>query len=218
MKDALRSEQNRLREAVIKTDCAIENSHQVTGVDVAYHDQLAFGAAVTIDIHENAVLRKTQIQTSGVEEYVPGQFYMREGPVLKQLLADHRPAGPVLVDANGILHPRRFGLASHIGVVLDIVTIGVAKSLLLGQVQERDTDTARITDKGEVMGMALWLEERETPIYVSIGHRVSLPTAVAIVRASSWSGYPEPLRLADRLSKEQKRRFLEDGGGADPVH
>jgi len=208
MKLELKDEQERLRDRVVCTNHNIQNRTHVTGVDVSYHDDMAFGAAVTLDIDDNSVLGETQVSVSEVREYVPGQFYLREGPVLERLLAEHKVTGPVLVDANGILHPRRFGLASHIGVRLNIVTIGVAKTLLLGQAQERINDTARIIDKGELVGMALWLGQRETPLYVSVGHRISLHSAVAIVRASSFPSYPEPLQLADRLSRENRRLHL----------
>ncbi len=214
MSNWLKGEQNRLRKSVIRKDDNILNRNHVTGVDVAYQESLAFGAAVTLDIADNTPLRETRTVVTEVGEYVPGQFYLREGPVLEQLLLKDRPRGPVLVDGNGILHPRRFGLASHIGVRLDLVTIGVGKSLLLGEIGESDDDRAEIVHRGEVVGMALWLGEGENPIYVSVGHRVSLQTCVSIVRACSQRGFPEPLRLADRSSKEQKRRFLTNRKGA----
>lgn len=213
MRSWLKGEQNRLRKSVIRTDDSILNRNHVTGVDVAYQESLAFGAAVTLDIANNKPLRETRIVVTEVEEYVPEQFYLREGPVLEQLLLKDRPTGPVLVDGNGILHPRRFGLASHIGVRLDLVTIGVAKSLLLGEIEERDDNQAKIVHRGEVVGMALWFGERENPIYVSVGHRVALQTCVSIVRACARQGYPEPLRLADRSSKKQKRLFLANREG-----
>ena len=117
-------------------------------------------------------------------------------------------SGPLLVDGNGILHPRRLGLASHLGVHLDLQTIGVAKKLLLGEIQSRHGNTASILDNSDCVGRVLWLGGRKKPVYVSVGHRISLNTAVQVVECASIFGYPEPLRQAHSVSKKMLQNLL----------
>ena len=133
--------------------------------------------------------------------YVPGFFQLREGPVVEDVLRTVNCEGPILIDGNGILHPRRLGLASYIGVRANRQTIGVAKGLLVGQMGSRHGDAAQIVDSGEIVGSALWLGSRKGPVFVSVGHRVTLETALSIVRACSFSGFPEPLLRAHRIAK-----------------
>jgi deoxyribonuclease V len=112
----------------------------------------------------------------------------------------HSPPDLVLIDGQGIAHPRRFGLASHMGLFLDLPTIGCAKSLLCGQhrpVGEETGSHAELFDNGELVGAALRTRSGVKPIYVSVGHRISLASALQWV-LGCCRGYrlPEPTRLA----------------------
>jgi deoxyribonuclease V len=199
--EQLAKEQEELAKVVRKYDDATPSYPIVIGVDVAYSDDRAAGAATALNASTKELVASITLVRDILSDYIPGFFQLREGPILIELLKDLKTPGIVLVDGNGILHPRRFGLASYLGVTMNIPTIGVAKKLLLGTIGARTGCTADILHDGEIIGRALWLKERK-PLYVSIGHRISLDSAIAVVSNSSVDGYPEPLRRAHRLSRE----------------
>jgi deoxyribonuclease V len=114
------------------------------------------------------------------------------------------------VDGHGIAHPRRCGIACHLGLLLDLPTIGCAKSILVGQAEEpgpNPGDWTPLVHRGETIGAALRTGPKTKPIYVSIGHRVSLASAIALV-SQCGRGYrlPEPTRLADRIASRRGER------------
>ena len=162
--------------------------------------------------------------------YVPGYLAFREAEPLVQLINSQRESRPgltpqvILVDGNGILHPSRFGLACHIGVLADLPTVGVAKNLFqmedLGlkrdgghkqQIEElhsRGDSFDLRTDSNEVLGVALRSSEDATkPVFVSVGHRMDLKTATAVVLACSKYRIPEPTRQADMRTREYLRKL-----------
>jgi deoxyinosine 3'endonuclease (endonuclease V) len=162
------------------------------------------------------------------EEYIPGYLAFREVPHLLRLLEQLRKQAPALmpqllmVDGNGILHPRGFGLASHLGVLSDLPTIGIGKNLHMVDGLERTAVQARGTAElhrggehfelvghsGTVWGASLRsTDSASNPIFVSIGHRISLHTAVNIVHACCQHRIPTPVRLADLGSREFIRQW-----------
>jgi deoxyribonuclease V len=173
---------------------------RVCGVDVSYgRDGMAYCAAVVMDLDFNIISQATT-KSRVMQPYIPGLFILREaGPVLRTL---KKLAGYdlVMVDGHGQLHPRRCGLACFVGVVLDIPAIGVAKSRLCGTVRP---------DGGVVLGGQV-LGRIVNGQYVSVGHRTTLATAAELVSRLSKRTIPEPLRVADLLSK-RKRREAERG-------
>jgi len=203
---ALAKEQKDLAKIVRKDDDPPYSSPIVTGVDVAYTEDLAAGCAVVNNNYTKEILDSSSIIREIDSDYVPGFFQLREGPILIELIQNLETHGTILVDGNGILHPRRFGLASYLGVKMDVQTIGVAKKLMFGEVGPRMGDSAEVIQDKEVLGRVLWLNGRK-PIYVSIGHRISLDTAVRIVIESSRDGYPEALRQAHIMTKEVLKRY-----------
>jgi deoxyribonuclease V len=146
--------------------------------------------------------------------YVPGLLSFRETPVLIAAF-EHLPEKPdlLLVDGHGFAHPRRFGFACHIGLLLDTPTVGVAKSRLIGahgSLAPPRGSRADLTDAGDVVGSLVRTRGGVRPVYVSIGHRIALSAAERWVVACA-RGYrvPEPTRLADRIAGQAKRRMLE---------
>jgi deoxyribonuclease V len=141
---------------------------------------------------------------------VPGLLAFREGPALLDAFAQLRTEPDLLLfDAHGYSHPRRFGLASHLSVVLDTPGIGVAKSLLVGQQQEppdRVGAWTALVEGDETIGAVLRTRVGVRPIYISIGHRVDLEAAVELALACT-DGYriPKPTREADRFVAQLKR-------------
>lgn len=149
--------------------------------------------------------------------YVPGYLGFREAPALVAAWsALAAKPGLLLVDGHGRAHPRRCGIAVHLGVLLDVPAIGVAKSLLCGRVEgvlgdERGA-TAPLVDRGEVVAMAVRTRARALPIYVGIGHRVSLATAVAAVLAlCDGRRLPLPIRLAHDAANAARRAYAAAG-------
>ena len=147
--------------------------------------------------------------------YVPGYLGFREAPALVAAW-ETMAVKPdlLLVDGHGRAHPRRCGIATHLGVLLDVPTIGVAKSLLCGRIEGALADepgaTAPLVDRGELVGAALRTRARALPIYVGTGHRVSIGTAVEWVMAfSEGRRLPQPIRLAHDAANAARRAWAE---------
>jgi deoxyribonuclease V len=142
--------------------------------------------------------------------YVPGLLSWRELPAAVAALEQLPQAPDVLIaDGQGRAHPRRFGLACHLGLVVGLPTIGCAKSILVGRYEglaEEAGGVAPLVDKGEVVGMALRTRTNVAPVFVSIGHRITLDQAVEIVRQSAVrTKLPEPSRLAHNEAQRLAR-------------
>jgi len=179
----------------------------VAGVDVGFERAGAVtrAAVVVLDFpglepREQAIARQpTRFP------YVPGFLSFREAPAVLAALEKLRDAPDLLLcDGQGIAHPRRFGIACHLGVLTDIPSIGVAKSRLVGthgMVPKVKGAWVPLMDAGEVIGAVLRTRDDVKPLYVSIGHRVSLDTAIDyVLRCTTKYRLPETTRLADRLA------------------
>lgn len=176
----------------------------VGAVDLSYPSPGRVRAAAVVLTFENLSLVEAETVEDAVRfPYVPTLLSFREAPPIFKVLGGLRvKPDVVLVDGQGVAHPYRCGLASHVGVILNIPTIGVAKKLLCGEVAAFKEGRAPIKLNGETVGMAVKLG-RGKPIYISVGHRVSLRDAVEIVVrcVRPLHRIPEPLRLAHKLSK-----------------
>jgi deoxyribonuclease V len=192
---------------IIRTD-DFPKIESIAGVDVAFGRRRgpAHAAVVTVDGEDSATLEQATAVVPDPFPYVPGLLSFREAPAallaLKKLTCT---PDLLLCDGQGIAHPRRFGFASHLGLVADIPSIGVGKSRLIGTYEEPAGERGAWTsliDKGEIIGAVVRTRTGVRPLFVSTGHRVSLETAVGIVlRMAHRYRLPEPIRLADRLSK-----------------
>ncbi len=177
--------------------------HLVAGVDVSSPDSrgMARGAVVVLDCPGLDIVEVKIAEAIPAIPYVSGLLSFRECPVILAACEElENIPDLVLVDGHGIAHPRRLGLASHLGLFLDVPTIGCAKSILRGRhgvVGDEPDSHAELVDKGEVIGAALRTKAGTKPVYVSIGHRVSLTIALHWVM-QCCRGYrlPEPTRLA----------------------
>jgi len=195
--------QNELSRRVITRDDYINNVELVCGVDVSYRKKTAYCSAVIINKEKFEIVETVNSKSEIKNPYIPGLFILRESaPILQTLKLLKSPFQLLLVDGHGILHPRRCGLACYIGLSTNLPTIGVAKSLFCGCVQSNNF----VSHKGEILGYALKSKNNSMKMaYVSVGHKISLPTAIQLVRALTKinQNTPEPLRVADILSKEQ---------------
>ena len=199
--------QKRLRPLVRRENAlALDQIRTIAGVDAAYKDG-ARAAVVLLSFPALEVLERVTAHRDDVFPYVPGLLSFREAPATLDALAKlNTPPDLLLCDAQGIAHPRRLGLASHLGVYLDRPSIGCAKSRLVGTYDEPGQeigDRSPLWHRGELVGMVVRTKPRTNPLFVSIGDKVDLETAVAVVLAC-LRGYrlPEPTRLADKLTHE----------------
>jgi deoxyribonuclease V len=200
---------------VIERDALPARLERVAGADVSYDraSPLLFAAVVVLDARSLEVVEVAAVTARASFPYLPGYLSFRELPPLLEAFAKLR-ARPdlVLCDGHGRAHPRRFGFACHLGVALDVPAIGVAKSRLVGEHREpglrRGAHVALRAD-GEVIGEVLRTRPGVKPVYVSVGHRVSLATARQLVlRFSPRYRVPEPIRAAhaevNRLRRESR--------------
>lgn len=201
--------QRRLAGRVIRED-RLGPVSRVAGVDVAYDRRgrsgVARAAAVVFGFPDLAVVDKVALSLAVDFPYVPGLLTFREAPAALAALERLSVRPDVLLcDGQGLAHPRRLGFASHLGLYLDTPSVGVAKSVLVGTYDEPGPDKGdwtELIDKGEVVGAALRTRRGARPIFVSIGHRVSLTTAIGLVlQCTTRFRLPETTRAADRLSK-----------------
>ena len=177
--------------------------HFIAGVDISADkgQGVATGAVVVLQYPELEVVETEVVNDKLNFPYIPGLLSFREAPLI--LAACQKltiTPDLILVDGQGIAHPRRMGLASHIGLFLNSPTIGCAKSLLCGTHQLPGTKPgsyAEVVDNGETIGAALRTKLGAKPIYVSIGHKIDLPTAIYwVMKCCRGYRIPEPTRLA----------------------
>ena len=175
----------------------------IAGVDISAGKArgMARGAVVVLSYPELRVVETQVIQAELDFAYIPGLLSFRESPLILAA-CEKLTANPdlILVDGQGIAHPRRMGLASHLGLWLNTPTIGCAKSLLCGRHKmpgEEPGSYAEIIDSGETIGAALRTMTGVNPIYVSIGHKVDLQAAIYwVLKCCRGYRLPEPTRLA----------------------
>ena len=188
----------------------------VAGIDVSfarsYGPSACYAAVVVLRFPEAEVIEEAFAAGETRFPYIPGLLTFREGPIVLSALAKIESEPDALIfDGQGICHPRGFGLAAHLGYLLDRPSVGCAKSLLVGEhgpLGENAGDRAPLVVKGETLGLAVRTRDRVKPVYVSPGHRVWLDAAVAIVLATT-RGYrlPEPTRLAHQaVTRFRKER------------
>ena len=205
--------QRHLSQRVIDEDRLPKKIGYVAGVDVAYTEGVSIGAAAVLDAESLSPIESQVAYCKTRVPYVPTLLSFREIPpafsAIKKLKA--RP-DVFLVDGHGIAHPYRLGFAAHLGLILNRPTIGVAKNLLCGIVDSFDSRRwAPITDGKEVIGAAVVSKPGQKPIYVSIGHRISLERSVKIVMQSTSSNrIPEPIRRAHTIANERKSKIAQE--------
>lgn len=181
----------------------------VVGLDVSVRGDRVRAAGVVTETEDWTPLATATWEGPVAFPYVPGLLSFREIPALLPVLDDlatQRGALPdvLMLDAHGLAHPRRFGLACHLGVLLDRPALGVAKKRFVGTYDEPGPDKGAqspLMHQDEVIGTVLRTRTRVKPVFVSVGHRITLEEATALsLRAAMRTKLPEPNRLAHRLS------------------
>jgi deoxyribonuclease V len=186
----------------------------VAGADAAFSKDKTrvFAAAVVYDRAESRIVEIAHAIRVAEVPYIPGFLSFREGPAVLDAIGKLRQSfGAICFDGHGYAHPRRCGLASHLSILIDVPGIGVAKSRFIGSHDEPAPSagsTASLLDKGELIGLVLRTRDRTRPIFVSVGHRIDLNSAIALVMACCTRyRIPEPTRQADIEVAKLKRQF-----------
>lgn len=215
-KEAARLQSELASRVIREGDVDPVQARVIAGADVAFDkpNRRAVGVVVALAYPSLEIVEQVCVETPVTFPYVPGLLSFRETPVLLSAFEQlqHTP-DLLMVDGHGYAHPRRFGFACHLGLLLDLPTIGVAKSLLIGGHDGVATERgarADLTHDGETIGAVVRTRDGVRPVYVSIGHRMSLAAAERWA-LDTTRGYrvPEPTRIADRVAGEVKQRMLD---------
>ena len=181
----------------------------VAGADLSFHreERMCRAAMVVVRFPDLDIVEEAAVEEEVRFPYVPGLLAFREAPAIISVYHKLRSKPDLLVlDGHGYAHPRRFGVTCHVGLALDVPAIGCAKSRLVGAYDEPNDEAgafSSLIDEGEIIGAALRTRAGAKPVFVSIGHRVCLESAMMLTM-QCVRGYrlPEPTRLAHRLASE----------------
>jgi len=199
-----RALQERLRTRVLRCN-ELDNLRSVAGVDISTAQACAHAAIVVLRFPELDPIEAVEAELPLTFPYVPSLLAFREAPSILAAAGLLRKAPDLfIVDGHGLAHPRRMGLACHVGLFLDRPTIGCAKSLLCGKIRYLGPsagDCAEIVADRETIGAAVRTRRDTEPVYVSIGHKVDLATAISyVLRCCRNYRLPEPIRWAHRIA------------------
>lgn len=196
---------------VIRNNQRPSNVSTVAGIDVAYGDGWAVAAVAVLHYPELTLQERGLGGCPATFPYLPGLLSFREGPAVITALERLTTLPDLIIfDGQGIAHPRRLGLASHMGLLLDVPTLGCAKTCLCGHFTPPDDKRGAYTfliHRSEVIGAVLRTRRHVKPLFVSIGHRIDLSSVVQIV-LNCCKGYrlPEPVRIAHQLAQSRLRQ------------
>jgi deoxyribonuclease V len=182
----------------------LETIHTVAGIDASYKD-IGQAAVVVFSFPELQIVDQVLATRTSVFPYIPGLLTFREGPAVMDAMEKLRVQPDVLIfDGQGIAHPRRMGIAAHMGVVLGRPSIGCAKSRLTGTYTDpgpNQGDRSPLWYRGEQIGVVLRSKPRTNPLFISIGNLIGLELAVEVIlRCLRGYRLPEPTRMADKIA------------------
>lgn len=204
----MRRVQERLSQKLVLSD-QFNGVGKVGGVDQAFQEGHVYSGFVVTD-KSSRELEKKCASTKIKFPYIPGLLAFREiPPILKVWQKVEARPQLLLVDGHGIAHPRKLGLASHVGLALDVPTVGVAKSVLVGEYEKPEAvgEASNLRFDGETLGKVLKSKKNCNPIFVSPGHRVSVETSLETVKKCLRNHkLPEPLFRAHQYANEIKNR------------
>lgn len=184
----------------------------IAGVDVSCSrfSHVLYAGVVVLDVKDGTILDSASIIRDATFPYIPGLLSFREAPAIFQAWQSlNMKPDLVIVDGNGIAHPRHFGLAAHLGVLWDLPTIGCAKSRLLGRHREPGMtrgSACQLLHHGKVIGSVVRTKAKVAPVYVSVGHRITLEDAKRwILRTCNSYRLPLPIRRAHEYVNQVRR-------------
>ena len=213
----LREEQQSLASEIVEQDEPAP-IRVVAGVDVAYQGDQMVATAVSVPVEGLETTELAVVRRPVTFPYIPTYLAYREFPGIEAAVRrlSRRP-DVLMIDGHGRLHPALFGVACYAGLKLDLPTIGIAKHPLAGRVKssnKRHLYALPIEIDGITRGYAWTPPGRARAIYVSVGHRISLESALAVVQKTTRHGYPEALKIADRISSKMKWNEKREKGAA----
>ncbi|GAC1402960.1 MAG: deoxyribonuclease V [Ktedonobacteraceae bacterium] len=220
-----RALQNELAKRIIRED-QLEEVYYIAGVDMAINENngMARAAVVLLSFPNLEVVERHIYEEPIRMPYIPGLLSFREAPcVLGAFQQLHQRPQLVMVDGAGIAHPRRIGIASHLGLWLDLPTIGCAKSILTGKYNaaklgEEAGAWEPLINRGETIGAAVRTRTRVNPMIISLGHRISLATSIEyVLKCARGYRLPEPTRQADKLSKDNAWQEAQETVRQEPL-
>lgn len=200
------------REAEAASTLPLDQVRRIAGADASYSPdgKTVHAAVAVLGLSDLTVLEHSWVSREVLFPYLPGFFAFREGPAI--ISAVEGLAGKpdlLLVEGHGRAHPRRAGIATHVGILLGIPTVGVAQRILSGDAGKLGPawgSMCPLRDRGEIVGMAVRTKAGSRPVYVSPGYATDLDTAVAAVLSTTLnSRIPAPIREAHRISREIRR-------------
>ncbi len=209
--------QNELR-GLVKVEDLKKEINYIAGADISFDkgSNVVYAGIVVLKFPELEEIEHSLVITEVSFPYIPGLLSFRESPALIKAWEKIEVVPDVVViDGQGIAHPRRFGIASHFGVLIDRPTIGCAKSLLIGKYDEPAEKTGSYSylyDSGEIVGVALRTRDNVQPVFVSIGHKITLEESIKII-LQTVKGFriPEPTRHAHNLVNALRRGEIKPG-------
>ena len=200
----LKEEQLKLAKKVILTD-SVKKITNIAGADQTYIDNKVVSAIVVCDYKTFEVIERKYAVVDAKIPYISSFLFYRDGPAIIEAFNKLENKPDVLIlKGNGILHPRRIGMASHVGILLDTATVGVTKNLMLGQIGENT-----IYVEKEARGYELITREHAKPLYVSPGHKISLKKSLEVVKKCLKFPHklPEPLHLAHKYTSSIRKEL-----------
>ncbi|MHB8842180.1 MAG: deoxyribonuclease V [Candidatus Aquicultor sp.] len=203
--------QRELRSRIQPAPINLDEVSYVAGADVSFSrgsDEI-FAAVAILSYPDLAVVEEKTAMTLATFPYIPGFLTFREGPALVEAFKKIETVPDVVIfDGQGVAHPRRFGIASHMGVLLDLPSVGCAKTVLVGKYSEPGEtrgSTSPLIKNGEEIGVALRTRTGVSPVFVSIGHKIDLTGATGVVLSCAPRyRLPEPVRMAHNLSNKAR--------------
>jgi deoxyribonuclease V len=203
--EAIVLQQELAREVISNQPLDLDSIRWVAGVDVSVKENISQAAVVVLSFPALHIVETVTASQPTPFAYIPGLLSFREGPVLETAFAklQHTP-DVFLFDGMGIMHPRRIGIASHMGLWLQKPTVGCGKTHFIGTYIEPDAtagSTSPVIDKGDLIGAVVRTRSNVKPVYISPGHLTDLPTAIALtLRCTTRYRLPEPVRMAHQAA------------------
>jgi deoxyribonuclease V len=199
--EAIRVQKEMVQEVIYDRPLDLDKIRLVAGVDVSVKDNVSQAAVVVLTYPALEVIETSRHQMPTSYPYIPGLLTFREGPVLEQAFQQLKHEPDVLIfDGMGRAHPRRMGIATHLGLWLQKPTIGCGKTLFVGKYIEPPDERGAYTDlvdRGEVIGVTLRTRKGVKPVFISVGHLADLPSSIELVMSCTLKyRLPEPIRMA----------------------
>ena len=205
--EALKKEQLKLAAKVSMVD-SFRKINLIEGAHQSYFENKIVSSVAVCDYKTMEAIEKKHAYADAKIPYKSGYLFYRDGPALIEAfnMLDNKP-DVLIIEANGILHPRRIGMASHAGIVLDTAAIGVTKRLMLGEIRE-----GTIYVEKEARGYELVTREHANPIYVSPGHKISLKTSLEVIKKCMRFPHklPEPLHIAHKHGNTIREKMISE--------